>query len=94
MLCPTDATILFFRKNPLHVATVVDIYETRVESFDNGQIWKEGPNKLRENANQSGRNNNFNAGPKSDRIAKDTINAPKSRNSKNPNFVSDRPTIS
>jgi len=43
----------------------------------------QAPRKL-VNANQSGRNNinNLNVGSKSDKIAKDTINAPKSRNSK------------
>jgi len=46
----------------------------------------QAPRKLI-NADQSERNNNLNAGPKSDKIAKDTINAPKSCNSKNPSFV-------
>jgi len=41
------------------------------------------------NANQPGRNNNLNAGPKSDKVAKDIINASKSRNNKNSSFVSD-----
>jgi len=80
LLHPTDAMIVFFQKNRLHVATMVGIYETRVETSDNGLKRGTGqtPRKF-VNANQPGRNNNLNAGPKSDKIAKDTINAPKSR---------------
>ena len=37
--------------------------------------------------NLNAMNNNLNAGPKSDKIAKDFINSSKSRNSKNPSFV-------
>jgi len=46
----------------------------------------QAPRKL-VNANQFGRNNNLNAGPKSDKIAKYIINALKAHNSKNPSFV-------
>ena len=35
----------------------------------------------------NGKNNNLNVGPKRDKIAKDIINASKSRNSKNLSFV-------
>ena len=91
MLRPINVTILFFRMNQLHVAITVGAYEIRVESADNGLTdLKRGtgqaPRKLI-NANQSGRNNNLNAGPKGDKIAKDIINVPKSRNNKNPSFV-------
>ena len=88
MLCPTDITIFFLR---LHIATMVGVCETRAEPSDNGvtelkRKTGQAPRKV-VNANQSGRNNNFNAGPKSDKIAKDIINASKSRNSKNLGFV-------
>jgi len=98
MLRPTNATILFFRKNRLHVATVVGIYEIWMESSDNGLNRSEKRNRISSaktrKRQSTERNNNLNAGPKSDKIAKDTINAPKSRNSKNPSFVvPDWPTI-
>ena len=75
----------------LHVATMVGVCETRAEPSDNGltelkRAIGQAPRKL-VNANQSGRNNNLNAAPKSDKIAKDIINAPKSRNSKNLGFI-------
>jgi len=62
-----------------------------MESSDNGltdlkRETGQAPRKL-VNANQSGRNNNFNASSIGDKIAKDTINASKSCNSKNPSFV-------
>jgi len=53
---------------------MVGVYEIRVESFDNGLTELErgtgqAPRKL---VSQLGRNNNLNAGSKSDKIAKDT----------------------
>ena len=65
--------------------------ETRAEPSDNGLTeLKRGtgqaPRKL-VNANQPGKNNNLNVGPKRNKIAKDIINASKSRNSKNLSFV-------
>ena len=75
----------------LHVSTMVGVCETRAEPSDNGLTeLKRGtgqaPQKLI-NANQPGKNNNLNKGPKRDKIAKDIINAPKSRNSKNLSFI-------
>ena len=67
MLRLTDATIFFFRKNRLHVAIMIGIYDTRVKSFEQWTELKretgQAPRKLI-NANQFGRNNNHNAGPK------------------------------
>ena len=70
---------------------MIGVYETRVKSSDNGltDLKRETEQASRKfvNANQPGRNNNLNVDPKRDKIAKDTINAPKSRN--NPSVVSD-----
>ena len=85
VLCPIDATILFFRKNRLYVATMVG--SMRFEWSDNGLTeLKRGteqaarklvninqPNNKRQSL-QQWRNNNLNANSKNDKIAKD-INA-------------------
>ena len=70
---------------------MVGVCEIRVEPSDNGltelkRRTGQAPRKV-VNANQPGRNNNLNVGPKIDKIAKDIINAPKSRNRKNLGFV-------
>ena len=71
MLRLTDARIFFLR---LHVATMISVCETRAEPSDNDLTeLKRGtgqaPRKL-VNANQPGKNNNLNVGPKRDKIAK------------------------
>jgi len=73
---------------------MVTVYETQMKFSDNGLTnLKRGTGQVSRklvNANQPGRSNNLNAGPKSDKIAKNIINVLKSHNSKNPNFVPDQ----
>ncbi|KAG5346602.1 RRT15 protein, partial [Acromyrmex charruanus] len=61
---------------------MVGVCETRAESSGNDltelKRWTgQAPPRELVNANQSGKNNNLNVGPKRDKIAKDIINAPK-----------------
>ncbi|KYM75312.1 hypothetical protein ALC53_14283 [Atta colombica] len=68
----------FFFFKRINSSTKIGIYETRVESSDNDLTeLKRGIEQILQkllNVNQPGRNNNLNAGPKSYKIAKDTIN--------------------
>ena len=78
-------TITSYRRHDsflrFHIATVV-VCETRVETSDNDLTeLKRGIGSVNSYANQLGKNNN--ASLKRDKITKNIINAPKSRNSKN-----------
>jgi len=66
MLRPVGATILFFRKNRLHIATIDDIYEIQMQSPDNERGIK--TTSVKTHKCQPKNNNNINTGLKAIRL--------------------------